>query len=87
MNLYAEDEKGHEVELWQTPTWITRLCLYRHNGKKRKWKDTLHLYSQWVDQHTQGVWHSEEEYKDMKTRVDEHLYELMLNKKLKFFEM
>jgi len=85
MNLYAETKDQKNFELWQTPTWITHLCLTNHKRGQRKWKDTRYLYEQWVKSHSQGVWESPEEYQEMVNSIDEHLYELHLQGKLNFY--
>ena len=85
MNLYAETKDGKEVKLWQTPTWITDCCLVGHDDKIRKWKDTRHLYSEWVRSHTQGRFESEEESQNERDRVSRHLKDLYSHKRLNFY--
>ena len=96
MNLHAEDENGREIELWQTPTWVTYMCIdsWKQNGSgknsnplQRKWKDTRKLYLEWVRSRTQGVWKSTEEYEDMRDTVKLHVDEVMNAGKLTFFIM
>ena len=79
MNLEATVKKtGEEVNLWQTPTWVTEMCIYSYKKnkkgeyKKRHWKDTRALYLAWVKSHTQGAFHSSEDVDAMKITVESH---------------
>lgn len=65
MNLHCE-----EVELWQTPTWVTYICYSNGDGG---WKGILYRYEQWVKGRLNGVWKKDYEYTDMKQTIDEHL--------------
>ncbi len=87
MNLYVETEDGKEINLWQTPTWVTDMCLINHKQKYRKWKDTRYLYLEWVKSHTQGRWDSTEEADDMRSRVQGQINALTDVGKLKFYTM
>lgn len=86
MNLNAETKDGRKVTLWQTPTWVSYCCWLDHEDKPRKWKDTRHLYAEWVKSKLQGAF-EDGEYDDIKERVDEHLNELYSYKKLEFYVM
>lgn len=73
-NLEAE-----EIELWQTPTWITDICLsYNHKTKSYDggWWGILTRYTIWVESHTQGDWKSKEQLDSMKESIERHLKEL-----------
>ncbi len=85
MNLHVETKDGKEIDLWQTPTWVTDMCLINHKQESRKWKDTRHLYLEWVKSRTQGVWDSIEEAEDMRERVQEQIDDLTDVGKLKFY--
>ena len=84
MNLYVNNKA---VDLWQTPTWVTYMVLLDRKGKARKWKDTRHLYLEWVKSHTQGAWKDDEQYIEMKNRVLWHTQDIMKAGKLKFYCM
>lgn len=76
-NLTLHDvESGQQVELWQTPTWVTYMCLsYNpetaepdggHEGVRRR-------YGYWVSSHLNGSWKDHEELEDERQRINEHL--------------
>jgi len=71
MNLRCD-----EIDLWQTPTWITRICLYDANGDFRPVTETTHIYMAWVKQHLNGVWKDQIIYDNMKTSVRQHVNEI-----------
>ncbi len=90
MNLFAENN-GVEINLWQTPTWVTYMCIDsykqdKHSGNplQRKWKDTRHLYLEWVKSHSQGRWDSEVEWQEMVDNIKEHVDNIMSIKKIHF---
>lgn len=91
MNLHAK-YNNNEIDLIQTPTWVTKLCLYKYDGTKRKWKDTRHLYCQWVlgTFLTNRVLKNEkevEEYNEDKKYYKDHINTLNSYEKLKFYEL
>ena len=76
MNLTLTDKTTDcDIDLWQTPTFITWMCLsYNpetkepdggHEGVRRR-------YLEWVKHHTDGVWKDEEELDWMREKVREH---------------
>lgn len=69
-----------EVALWQTPTHITYMCFSNNDGG---WEGILYRYSEWVKGTLNGAWTSED-LADHKERVNNHLAELNLHKKLTF---
>jgi len=77
MNLYCE-----EVELWQTPTYITYMCYSNNDGG---FQGIRYRYTQWVKSHLNGVWDDVEDYTDTKERIKEHLEKLNSYKKLRFY--
>ncbi len=93
MNLHVEDDTGYEIDLWQTPTWVTDMCLFSWKINKegyrqqRKWEDTLIIYLDWVRSHSQGRWDSVEESQDMQDRISSHVKELNEAGVLKFYSM
>jgi len=83
MNLHCE-----EVELWQTPTWVTYIIDSKGDGG---WKGILRRYKIWVESHTQGVWSNRKELDSMRELVSHHIKELdraaKSNRKLSFYIM
>lgn len=79
MNLACE-----EMSLWQTPTYISYMCLLR---KGDKWEDVRDRYLLWVKQHLEGVWEDEqlEYYEQLKEEIREHVAEVLSHKKLTFY--
>ena len=75
MNLTLHDgEDGPEVELWQTPTFITWMCLsYNpeqepdggHEGVRRR-------YLEWVKSNLGGVWEDKDDFEYLKERIEKH---------------
>jgi len=77
MNLTLTDkDTGLDIDLWQTPTFITWMCLsYNletkepdggHDGVRRR-------YEEWVKSHTTGKWDSSEDLEYMTERINDHL--------------
>lgn len=87
MNLHAEDESGRELNLWQTPTWVSYMCLLNHKNERRKWKDTRHIYLEWVKSNSQGSFASIEESDEIGERVKSQVKEVMDAGKLEFYVM
>jgi hypothetical protein len=79
MNLHCE-----QMDLWQTPTYITYMCISNNNGG---WKGIKHRYSLWVKHHSNGVWEDAEDHNYMLERIKDHLDKLNSFKKLDFFIM
>jgi hypothetical protein len=76
MNLHlSEGEEGPEINLWQTPTHITDMCLsYDSTGKPDGgMAGVMRRYVVWVRNHTNGVWSSKKDFTAMRERVDDHL--------------
>ena len=71
MNLHSD-----EVDLWQTPTWITYLALWDSNSDERPLEESLHVYISWVESHTEGGWESTEALENMRDRVRHHVEEV-----------
>jgi hypothetical protein len=77
INLTLTDkDTGLDIDLWQTPTFITWMCLsYNletkepdggHDGVRRR-------YEEWVKSHTTGKWDSSEDLEYMTERINDHL--------------
>ena len=62
MNLHC-----NQLDLWQTPTWITYMCTMLPNGyvgnnlEGDDAKRALHMYTEWVGSQTMSVTENEEE--------------------------
>jgi hypothetical protein len=65
MNLNAK-----EVDLLQTPTWITYMCYSNRNGG---WKGILYRYEQWVWSTMSGVWQDSEDLDYKIESIKRHL--------------
>ena len=71
LNLTLEcTETGVTHKLWQTPTYITDMCLYPSSSTK---EDIFHRYSFWVRSQLNGVWKNAEDRRLLALDVQEHL--------------
>lgn len=68
MNLYCD-----EIELWQTPTWVSELAVYDCNGEERDVEETIYIYASWVASTLNGRWEDAEEAAEARLRVKEHV--------------
>ena len=77
MNLTLHDgEDGPQIDLWQTPTWVTWICLSYgpetgipdgdHAGVRRR-------YIQWVESHLNGAFRDAEELEQQREWVKGHI--------------
>lgn len=84
--------KCNEIDLWQTPTYITYMCYSNGDGG---WKGILYRYKQWVRSHSNGVWGdgdncdgSQEDWEIIKNNIKHHIAEIenviSISKKLTF---
>lgn len=99
MNLNAKDKHGQTVHLWQTPTWVSYMCInsWKKNKKgyykQRHWKDTRKLYLDWCKSRCEGRSFTYDpkkginELKDCEDNLKEHVEYIMSFKKLKFWVM
>lgn len=76
MNLHARAGK-ETIDLWQTPTSITRMCLMSSKGirvtaKGKAARRALRIYLEWVRGTLDGAWTSTEALEDMKESVQWH---------------
>lgn len=67
----------NEVELWQTPTWLTHVALYDDLGEKRRPEETRYIYLTWVTSQLDGAYSSVEEAADARDRVKFHKQEVI----------
>ena len=78
-NLHlTEGEEGPEINLWQTPTFITEMCLsYDSTGQPDGgMTGVMRRYQIWVWSQTNGVWNSTEEFEEMRARVQTHIEQI-----------
>ena len=77
LNLTLHNGKdGPQIPLWQTPTWVTFICLSYNpetNEPDGGHEAVRRRYNQWVNQLTDGVWNSIEDLECKRERVKEHL--------------
>jgi hypothetical protein len=71
----------NEVELWQTPTYITLMTYSNNDGG---WLGIKYRYIQWVESHLDGVWQNREDLNHMMTTIKLHVKELNRHRKLTF---
>lgn len=80
-NLYlSEGEDGQKIDLWQTPTWVTMICMsYNpetgepdggHEAVRRR-------YIEWVKSHTYGKWDSLEDLEWEHERIQIHVKKVL----------
>ena len=77
MNLTLHDgEDGPEFNLWQTPSWITWVCL-SYNPETQEpdggHESVRRRYESWVRSHLDGVWTNTEDFEYEKERIENHL--------------
>jgi hypothetical protein len=82
MNLYCD-----KVRLWQTPTWVTNICLsLDENGNPDGGMDGVkRRYKIWVSGTLNGRWNSIDELEFRREEVKEHINELDSYRNLKFY--
>lgn len=69
-------ENGPQIPLWQTPTWVTFICLSydpETNEPDGGHEAVRRRYIQWVKQHINGKWDSVEDLEYERERVKEHI--------------
>ena len=82
MNLTLE-VNGRDVELWQTPTYITYMCLMDADGKCStktellEAKRAIYCYLTWINSTTNGVWASSQEHEAARANVNRHVKEVL----------
>lgn len=77
MNLcLQEGEDGPNVDLWQTPTFITYMCLsydLETGEPDGGHKAVLKRYIMWLESLTDGVWKDREELEWQMERIKDHI--------------
>ena len=77
MNLHC-----NKIDLWQTPTHITYMCMINNDGKieyeltGKKALRALYIYIEWVKGLCDGVWKKDEDLKNCHDRINFHKKEL-----------
>ena len=67
VNKMSMNLKCSHAELWQTPTYITNMCLLHDDPVK-----VLQSYKLWVLSHLNGVWEDQDDYNNIKALVRDH---------------
>jgi len=86
MNLTLKID-GREIDLWQTPTYITYMCLMDSDGKystktePEEAKRAIWCYITWVESTTNGAWNSSEALQKARDQVNSHRKEILLELK------
>jgi hypothetical protein len=78
MNLAVKFGK-YRFDLWQTPTYITYMCIGNKTTSKlngARAKEALERYIIWAESTLNGVWDSEEELEFNRFAVAQHVAEL-----------
>jgi hypothetical protein len=73
LTLHA-GEDGPQIDIWQTPTFITLMCLSYNPETKEPdggQEGVRRRYLEWVESHLTGVW-EDDEFELQKERVEEH---------------
>ena len=73
--------KCKEVDLWQTPTYITYMCYSNNDGG---WKGILYRYSEWARGSMPGVYKNAQDSARATEQLREHLAQFEGKKKLTF---
>jgi len=88
MNLTLHDgEDGPEIDLWQTPTYITWMCLSYDPETKESdggQQGVRRRYIYWLESHVNGVWEDADDLKYMKEKIKTHIETLLLVKNPNF---
>ena|ERR1017187_10425465 len=93
MNLHCESDKI-KVELTQTPTQITNMCVVQPDGTLlveltgKKAKHALRIYIEWVAGSLNGLYQTEkeiDEYNERSFSLNKHIHEInkVINSKKK----
>ena len=77
MNLTVECG-GAYLDLWQTPTYITYMCVMNSAGQTGTLTGddairALHMYLTWVKNSLNGVWNDKQAYQDTIERVQDEV--------------
>jgi hypothetical protein len=81
MNLYCSSG-GEEVNLQQTPTYISYMCVVQPNGKiygrltGKKAKHALQMYCQWLRGTLNRVWNTKEDLEEAQKWINENILEI-----------
>ena len=75
MNLCIEVD-GKSLDLFQTPTFITNMCLAPNNSGKVSNSRAINAYFEYVKSYATGVYESTREAKEEQERVNVHIAEV-----------
>ena len=76
MNLHIEVD-GVELELYQTPTYITKMCLAPNRDGKVSKSRAVNTYLEYVNSTANGVHETAEEAKEERERVNKHITKVL----------
>lgn len=82
MNLYIEFD-NQKIDVYQTPTHITYMCLMTDIGRKfemkgKEAKRAVNCYIEYVGSLKNGMYHSEEEMKEYCDPINNHIRTVQL---------
>ena len=85
MNLTLHDGE-REINLWQTPTHITFMCLSSddYGNPDGGMLGVRKRYLIWVDSHMNGVWNDADDLNAMRENIAEHKEKVMAVKDPRF---
>lgn len=81
--LFSGDK---EIPLWQTPTFITWMCLSMNKSGRFDGgnEGVRRRYLHWVDGHLNGVWTDQEDFEATRENVREHKAEILAVRRPRF---
>lgn len=77
VNLIARTKNG-EIHLWQTPSWVTQMCLINSDNEIKRCKGksafrAMYCYIAWVRGQLNGVYPSDEALKEKREIINSHV--------------
>jgi len=81
MNLHLKVD-DQEIDLWQTPTSITHMCLVNHNFEIQFEVEgeaalrAIAIYTTWVRSTLNGIWDDEEDLRTHQVFVSDHISDI-----------
>ena len=79
--------KCNRMDLWQTPTWVTYVCMSLNDKGKPDGghKGVARRYVRWVRSHAQGVFREPGQLESVREDIVEHLVEFDALKGARFY--
>ena len=75
MNLHIEVD-GKSLDLFQTPTFITNMCLAPNKDGKISKSRAINAYFEYVKSYANGVYDSAREAREERESLNEHIAEV-----------